>query len=294
MSALATSTGVDQARERLLADLAVTERRVRLAGVSTALLEAGEGPPLVLLHGGIECGGAYWAPVVSELAESHRLVIPDVPGLGESEPVARLDSASFAAWFAELLSATCTERPTLIAHSLLGTLAARFAAEHGDLLRRLTIYAAPGIGPYRMPLGLRVVAIRFALRPSEGNAERFDRWAFSDLDRARRRDPGWLEAFNAYTRACAVVPHVKRTMRQLIASCTKQVPDAELRRIQVATELLWGRHDRFVPLELAEAASGRLDWPLHVIDEAGHVPHIEQPDAFLRALRAGLTSDTRR
>jgi pimeloyl-ACP methyl ester carboxylesterase len=295
MSVVATSTQVDPDRERMLADLAVTERRVRLAGVSTALLEAGEGSPLVLLHGGIECGGAYWAPLVRELAPNHRLVIPDVPGLGQSDPVARLDPATFADWFAELLRATCAEKPTLIAHSLVGSLAARFAAEHGDRLHRLMIYAAPGIGPYRMPLGLRMVAIRFALRPSEGNAERFDRWAFFDLDRTRKRDPGWLEAFNAYTRSRAVVPHVKRTMRQLIGSCTKQVPDAELRRIPVATELLWGRHDRFVPLDLAEATSARLDWPLHVIDEAGHVPHIERPAAFLRALRTGLdTSGTRR
>ena len=268
---------------------------MRLAGISTALLEGGDGPPLVLLHGGIECGGAYWAPAISSLLDSHRLVIPDAPGLGESEPVARLDQATFADWFAELLQATCTEKPALIAHSLLGTLAARFAAEHGDLLSRLLIYAAPGIGPYRMPLGLRAVAIRFALRPSEGNAERFDRWAFFDLDRARRRDPGWVEAFNAYTRSRAVVPHVKRTMRQLVGSATKQVPDAELRRIPVATDLLWGRHDRFVPLGLAEGASARLDWPLHVIDEAGHVPHIERPDAFLRALRSALdTSGMRR
>jgi pimeloyl-ACP methyl ester carboxylesterase len=295
MSVATTSTRVDQDRVRLLADLVVTERRARLAGVSTAVIEAGEGPPLVLLHGGIECGGAYWAPVISELAADHRLVIPDVPGLGQSEPVARLDPATFADWFAELLRATCTEKPRLIAHSLLGTLAARFAAEHGDLLHGLMIYAAPGIGPYRMPLGLRLVAIRFALRPSEGNAERFDRWAFFDMDRARRRDPGWLEAFNAYTRSRARVPHVKRTMRQLIGSCTKQVPDAELRRIPVATELLWGRHDRFVPLDLAEATSARLGWPLHVIDGAGHVPHVERPEAFLQALRTGLnTGGTRR
>jgi pimeloyl-ACP methyl ester carboxylesterase len=295
MSALAITTGLDQTRDRLLAGLAVTERRVRLAGISTALLEGGEGPPLVLLHGGIECGGAYWAPVIASLAESNRLVIPDVPGLGESEPAARLTSVAFAEWFTELVRATCEERPTLIAHSLLGTLAARFAAEHGDLLSRLMIYAAPGIGPYRMPLGLRVVAMRFALRPSEGNAERFDRWAFFDIDRARQRDPGWLEAFNAYTRSRAVVPHVKRTMRELIGGCTKQVSDVELRRAPVATDLLWGRHDRFVPLDIAEGASARLGWPLHVIDEAGHVPHIERPDAFLRALRITLdTGSTRR
>ena len=72
---------------------------------------------------------------------------------------------------------------------------------------------------------------------------------------------------------------------QLIGSATRQVPDAELRRIPVATDLVWARHDRFVPLAVAEEASERLGWPLHVIDDAGHVPHIERPDAFLGALR---------
>jgi 2-hydroxymuconate-semialdehyde hydrolase len=222
--------------------------------------------------------------VIPRLAQSHRLIIPDVPGLGESEPVGRLDGDAFDNWFAALLRLTCDEKPTLVAHSLLGSMDARFAVQHSDLLRGLVIYAAPGIGPYRMPLGLRVMAIRFALRPSESNAERFDRWAFSDVDRARQMDPEWFQAFNDYTRSRAVVPHVKRTMRQLVRSGTKQVPDAELRRIDVRTALLWGRHDRFVPVGLAESASTRLGWPLHVIDDAGHVPHIEQPQAFLDAL----------
>jgi pimeloyl-ACP methyl ester carboxylesterase len=273
------------ARHRLLAGVPITERRLRLAGASTAVLEAGDGPPLVLLQGGIECGGTYWAPVISALAESHRVIAPDIPGLGESEPMARLDAAAFAAWFADLLRQTCEEKATLIAHSLDGSLAARFAAVHGELLRRLVIYAAPGIGPYRMPMGLRIVAIRFGLRPTARNAERFDRWAFFDFDRVRRQDAGWFDAFSTYTRARAAVPHVKRSMRQLVKAGTKQVPDSELRRIAIPTTLLWGRHDRFVPLGLAEEAAARLGWPLHVIDDAGHAPHIEQPGAFVDAVK---------
>ena len=114
---------------RMLAGLPVRERRVDLAGTSTAVLEAGDGPPLVLLHGGIECGGAIWAPVVAPLAERHRVVVPDLPGLGESDPVDRLDAATFADWFTALLGLTCDEPPALVAHSLGGSLAARFATE---------------------------------------------------------------------------------------------------------------------------------------------------------------------
>jgi 2-hydroxymuconate-semialdehyde hydrolase len=89
----------------------------------------------------------------------------------------------------------------VVAHSLLGSMGARFAARHSDLLRGLVIYAAPGIGRYHMPLRLRAAALRFALRPSQANAERFDRWAFFDFDRARRVDPQWFGAFSDYTRS---------------------------------------------------------------------------------------------
>jgi 2-hydroxymuconate-semialdehyde hydrolase len=272
------------ARDRMLAATPLTQRRLQLAGVSTVVLEGGDGPAVVLLHGGIECGGAIWAPVTARLAEHHRLVVPDLPGLGESEPAGRLDADTFADWLTALLRATCQEPPTLIAHSLAGSMAARYAAGHRARLRRLLLYGAPAIGPYRMPLGLRVVAIRFGLRPTERNAERFDRWAFFDFDSARRHDPEWYEAFSAYTRSRAVVPHVKRSLGQLLKAGIKPTPEDDLRRIDVPTALLWGRHDRFVPLALAETASARYRWPLRVIDRAGHVPHIERSEAFLDAL----------
>jgi 2-hydroxymuconate-semialdehyde hydrolase len=85
-------------RTRLLAGCAVHERRLDLAGTSSLVLEAGNGSPLVLLHGGIECGGVYWAKVISPLAQRHRVVVPDVPGLGESTPFPRMDMTHFVEW----------------------------------------------------------------------------------------------------------------------------------------------------------------------------------------------------
>ena len=74
----------DDARERLLAELPVTERRVQLHGVSTALLEGGDGPPVVLLHGP---GGhaASWLRVMPNLVNAYRVIAPDLPGQGASE-----------------------------------------------------------------------------------------------------------------------------------------------------------------------------------------------------------------
>ena len=275
-------------RERILSGVAVEERRLRIGETDTSVLEAGQGPSIVLLHGGIECGGVYWAPVISGLAERYRVLVPDLPGVGASMPVARIDRAAFVDWLAAFLNLTCSEKPTLIAHSLLGSFAALFAAERGDHLRRLLIYGAPGIGPYNMPLGLLVTAIRFDLRPSQPNHERFERWAFFNRDCTWARDPDRFEAFSAYSVSRAKVPHVKRTMRQLIKAGTRQIPDETLARIRVPTALLWGRHDRMAPLRLAESASAKFGWPLHVVEDAGHVPHMEQPERFLTALREAL------
>ncbi len=284
-SAPAAHRAIDgAARARLLRDLPLTERRLHPAGAATAVLEGGQGSPVVLLHGGIECGGPMWAPVVAGLAERHRVIIPDLPGLGASPPADVLGAAAFARWLAELLRLTCDEAPVLVAHSLTGSLAARFAAGHGELLRRLVVYAAPGIGPYRMPVGLRITAVRFALRPTARNTERFERRALHDLDRARERDRGWFAALEAELRSRGSDPAVKRTMRRLIAAGTARVPDDELVRIPVPVELVWGRHDRFVPLRLARDASARLGLALRVVDDAGHAAHLDRPRAVIDAL----------
>ena len=73
-----------QARERLMADLPVQERRLQLAGVVTPILEGGEGPPVVLLHGPGE-HAPKWLRVLPELTTTHRVVAPDLPGHGASE-----------------------------------------------------------------------------------------------------------------------------------------------------------------------------------------------------------------
>jgi 2-hydroxymuconate-semialdehyde hydrolase len=268
----------------MLAGQPVGERRLELAGTETAILEAGEGPPLILLHGGIECGGAYWAPVIAALAGRYRVIVPDVPGLGESAPLPSLDPDAFERWFAELIDRTCDRQPLLAAHSLLGGLAAAFAAHRPGLLRALCVYASPGIGPYRMPLRLRAVAIRFAVRTNRKNAERFERFALLDRERTRLQSPGWFDSFSTYSLARARVRYVKRAMNQLIRVGTRRVPESELRRIDAPVSLLWGIEDRMVPVELARRAHASLGWPLELIGETAHVPHIERPEAFVASL----------
>jgi pimeloyl-ACP methyl ester carboxylesterase len=280
-------------RERMLAGVPVSSRRLEVGGVSTMVLEAGDGPPMILLHGGIETGGVYWAPVINRLAERYRVIVPDSPGLGESVRLARMDATSFSDWLADLIRQTCSEKPVLVAHSLNGSLAARFAASHGDLLEHLVVSGSPGIQRYRPPLGFIVMAIRFSIRPTEKNAGRFAEWAILDTARTRSLDPGWYDAFMAYGLSRGRVREVKRTMRQLVKAGMKEIGETELQSVHVPVTLIWGRHDRMIPLRIAEAAHAAFGWPLHVIEDAGHVPHMEQSDAFLQALAASVGSRAR-
>jgi pimeloyl-ACP methyl ester carboxylesterase len=52
--------------------------------------------------------------------------------------------------------------------------------------------------------------------------------------------------------------------------------------------MIWGRHDPAMKLSIAEGASARFGWPLEVIEDAADDPPLEQPEAFLRALRRAL------
>ena len=71
------------ARERLLAQIPLNERRLDLAGISTAVLEGGDGPPIVFLHGPGEYA-AKWIRVIPDLVKTHHVVAPDLPGHGSS------------------------------------------------------------------------------------------------------------------------------------------------------------------------------------------------------------------
>ncbi len=276
-------------RERILAGTPLSAHAYEVAGTTTSVLEGGDGPPMVLLHGAIECGGVMWTPAVSGLVGDYHLIVPDVPGLGESTPMSRIDLDTFSAWFRGLLDKVGVGKPILVAHSLIGTLAARLAARQSSLLSRLVIYASPGVVRYRMPIGLRYRALRFAVRPTARNFERFQRFALLDRDATRERDPMWFDSFSDYALARAHAPGVKATMGQLFTTQTKEIPPDELARIRVPTALLWGRDDRMVPIAMAESAAARLHWPLFTVEGAAHVPHIEQPRLFVDVLRAACS-----
>ncbi|MFW6079013.1 MAG: alpha/beta fold hydrolase [Gemmatimonadota bacterium] len=282
-------TGDDTARARTLAGLPVSDRRLDVAGIPTAVLEGGDGPPLVLLHGQGEFA-AVWRRVIPALVRSHRVIVPDLPGHGESEiGDETLDADRTLAWLGDLVDRTCDEPPAVAGHLLGGAIAARFAARRAGRLNRLVLVDSLGLAWFRPALPFAFAMVRFMVRPTERTQDRLFRRCMLDLDGLREEMDGRMERLEAYALDRVRHADVSDALGSLMPRVgVRPFPRAELERIDVPTTLIWGRHDLQVRLRIAESASARYGWPLHVIDDAADDPAVEQPEAFLAALRSAL------
>ena len=103
------------------------DRRITVDGVETQYLEAGAGPPLLLLHGH-EQSATTWRWVIPTLARTHRVLALSLPGHGESGPAAgpHAPGADLAPFVAAFLAAVGVEAPVdLVGHSAGGAIALR-------------------------------------------------------------------------------------------------------------------------------------------------------------------------
>jgi len=230
-----------------------------------------------------------WLPVIADLVTTHRVVAPDLPGLGASEvPDGPPDAARVLAWLGELIQRTCPSPPALVGASLGASIAARFAIAHPDRLTRLVLVGAGSLARFRPAPGVALALIRFIARPGERTQARFLRQVTVDPSRVRALLGERWEASQAYNLDRARTPSVRAANRRMLRELgTKTIPPEDLARIAVPTSLIWGRHDRVMRLRIAEEASARYGWPLHVVEDAGHFA-VEQPEAFREALRAAL------
>jgi len=276
-------------RDRLLAGLPVVDSRLELAGIATAVLEGGAGPPVVLLHGPGEFS-AVWGRAIPELATSHRVIVPDLPGHGASGlPDGRLDLDRVLGWLSELIERTCDRPPTIAGHLMGGAIALRFAANRPDRVRSLVLVDSFGLSWNLPKLRFAVPLAAFIVRPTEHTRDRFLDKCFVDFDGLREQVGHQWDAFSAQALEWAQTKTSKATLRSLMSEFgLRPIPAADLAQITTPTSLIWGRHDLQTPLRVAEAASAKYNWPLHVIDGARDDPFFEQPTAALRALRAEL------
>ena len=260
--------------------------------MSTPVLEGGEGPRIVLLHG---LGGfaEEWRLVIPKLTSDHRVVVPDLPGLGRSEVVrSDLDAASVVAWLRELIEQTCSEPPTLVGHSLGGGIAVRFAIEHPDRVSRVVLVDAASVGrPNRPAPAVLAALIRFGAGPTHANHDRLMSHVLVHPGRVSRKWGDQWPGFEGYDIDLAKDKSVSRSTGQLLRRVAgRRVPIDQLAAIDVPVAMIWGTGDRLMRFRIAERTAERMGWPLFPIDDCGHAPHIERPSVFHEALEMAMSA----
>ena len=124
-------------------------RSLHLSRITLHLVTAGSGEPVVLLHGWPQTGHE-WRKVIPLLAGSYRLIVPDLPGLGDSSrPAGGYDKKSIAADLSEMCERLQLGRFHLVGHDWGGPSAFALACALPERVRTLTVLdvTIPGIGP---------------------------------------------------------------------------------------------------------------------------------------------------
>jgi pimeloyl-ACP methyl ester carboxylesterase len=282
-----TDATVERLRQRLRAGTAITSRQIEPARIDTAVLECGEGSPLLLLHGPAEFAEA-WIEVIPSLATTHRVVAPDLPGHGTSGGIESLDTEGVLAWLGAVIELTCEGPPVLIGRVLGGAIAARFAVEHGERIAQLVLVDALGLAPFEPAPQFGEAIVRYFGEPTEQTYDGLMRYCSYDFNALRRELGETWEHLAAYALDRGRSPGVLAAAEALMGQFALEIPRTTLARINVPTTLIWGRHDLATPLRVAESASRALGWPLCVIEDAADEPSLDQPAAFIDAVRAAI------
>ena len=126
--------------------LVVEERRIVVDGLSTHYTTAGEGPPMVLLHSAGD-NTLDWQWVMPNLAATHQVYAPDLPGSPDSARLAADYSPAFFEWFvAAFVDALSIGRATFVGNSLGGFIALRLALCEPARVRALVLVDSAGLG----------------------------------------------------------------------------------------------------------------------------------------------------
>ena len=270
------------------------ERFAEVRGARLRYLVGGEGRPLVLVHG-LGGSAANWLALAPLLLPGRRLLVPELPGHGGSEPLPAAPSLNaYADRIGLLLEAEGFAPAPLVGHSLGGAISLRLAIRRPESVSGLVLAGAAGISSSlrRVRYGLTITGIvkpGRKIAPHRARVARsallkrvvFGRWGASDPPAL---PPELVEAFLAGpARHTDTVSAAKALVRD--------DPRADLEHVRCPTLVLWGARDNQLPVEDAFDYSRRLRVSLRVIADCGHLLIGERPDACADAIVTFLAGE---
>jgi pimeloyl-ACP methyl ester carboxylesterase len=268
-------------------------RRVALAEAEVNVVELGAGDhAVVFVHGLGGCWQNWLENLPATAAAGHRVIALDLPGFGASPlPDGEISIERYAGTVDQLAEALGLGTVTVVGNSMGGFVAAEVALRHPQRAERVVLVDAAGISSHfgeQRGSGVRKLLVRGAIG---GLTPRDPQLAM----RLMRR-PGMVHAAMS-----AVARHPTRLSKELIA---EQLPSLGAPGFRAAMDAVFGVGltdrlgdlaqpalivqgdcDVLVPLGDAHEFAARLpDATLLILEDTGHVPMLERPDAFNRAL----------
>jgi pimeloyl-ACP methyl ester carboxylesterase len=247
------------------------EKTAAVYGQNIHYIEAGQGPAVILLHG---LGGTkeHWGANFAALSSKYRVYALDQLGFGHSDkPQTDYKIATWADFLQGFMQSQNIPKATVVGNSLGGWIALEFTATHPEMVDKLVLVDAAGLAG-EIPIEL--------LNPSSIAAWRtllelifYDKKIVTD-DVVRQAFSNRLRNNDGYT--------IERT---LAGFARPQFEDEKLKSIHAPTLVVWGRNDGLISVDYAEKlGSGILGAKVVVFEQCGHVPQIEKPEEFNRAL----------
>ena len=263
----------------------VEPRYEDIAGMRVRYVRRGRGPAVVLLHG-LASSVYTWADVIPALAKDHDVVALDLPGFGGSDIPGDLSSSVYPATVLGLMDRLGISRATLVGNSLGGAVVVVLAARHPERVRRLVLIDSAGfnLDPSRRPRLLRLVGSAPAGAVLEALPVR--RWLVATALRQVFYDPSRVssEKVEEYLAPLAR-PGAMEAIRSLLAQPGGYGLPGLISEVRVPTLIIWGRHDRWIPLADADRFAAAIPSARKVVlEECGHVPQEERPAEVVHLL----------
>lgn len=257
-----------------------------LAGVGVHYVRAGRGPAVLLIHG-LGSSWLTWQLNIQPLVEAGYTVIAlDLPGHGDSGNLPGLDyhPGGGAELVHEFLKALDILKAHLVGNSAGGLIAGLVALDHPQIVDRLVLVSAGGLGR-EVSWPLRLVSLPVA-------GELVYRLGLIDIYDVRKsifyRPPPFLDQLWPEMRRINDLPGARRAALKSIRSSInifgqrrERLILTRLKEIDVPLMTVWGQQDRIIPVSHADAVRERLPESLvHTIPDCGHWPQMEQAESF--------------
>jgi pimeloyl-ACP methyl ester carboxylesterase len=273
--------------------MSIPAHTISLHGHTFRYLMAGSGPALVLLHG-VTCSSETWEEVIPLLAKHFTVIAPDMLGHGQSaKPATEYSPSAYAAFLRDLLVDLGQTRVTLVGHSLGGGVAMQFSYLFPEMIERMVLVAAGGLGRELHGL-LRMAALpgAEAVLPVVASARLrgvVDRGLglLGKLGLRAGTDAREVwRGFGTFVDADArrAFFHTMRTVID-VGGQRAVATDRLYLASHMPTLIVWGEKDPIIPVTHAEAAHERIEGSrLEVFPGAGHFPYLDEPFRFVSVL----------